>query len=389
MGLFGRKKKVDEGAAFDAWDTGGTAIPLSINDETEAEKVVLTPLEKIPEIFLGRILEDNKIHDLEGITVTKGDKLTTRFSDKRLAFEVLATQPSTDNALLITKKTLVFIAAEGETLNDASDSKEKLKLSDGKEKYVNDQSRHNPITKIVVKQLSGKTPLNVGQVAMIFSGQLSIVSKGEKILDDDRSFEIVGLSGSSSILENGLITDKTAWSLLDGYVPPPPEEPTYTVDEVKATEWLEKGNELWKSDKHEEAMSCYDKVITMFPESALAWDNKGRLAYVMKLYDLSIEYMQQVMRFQEKHYDPLCTIANAHLEMKNFDKAMEYSDKAIGVWPKRQQAWEIMVATLKESGREEDVKVCQRVWDELQNITTTEEAQEFMKSQREDMRTGD
>ena len=35
MGLFGRKKNVDEGAAFDAWDTGGTAIPLSINDETQ------------------------------------------------------------------------------------------------------------------------------------------------------------------------------------------------------------------------------------------------------------------------------------------------------------------------------------------------------------------
>ena len=159
MGLFGRKKKVDEGAAIDAWDTG-------------------------------------------------------------------------------------------EVLNDASDSKEKLKLSDGKEKYVNDQSRHNPITNIVVKQLSGKTPLHVGAVAMIFSGQLSIVRKGEQLVDEDRVFEIIGLSSSAGSVKVGLITDETAWSLLDGYVPPPPEEPTYSVDEVKIREWTKKGNELWELDKH-------------------------------------------------------------------------------------------------------------------------------------------
>jgi hypothetical protein len=112
MGLFGRKKK----------------------NEEKAEKVVLVPLEAISEIFVGRVLEDNKSHDLECMTVTKGDKITARFSDKSLAFEVLPTVPSRDNALLITKKTLVFIAAEGETLNDASDSKERLKLLDEKEK---------------------------------------------------------------------------------------------------------------------------------------------------------------------------------------------------------------------------------------------------------------
>ena len=297
MGLFGRKKKVDEGAAIDAWDTG-------------------------------------------------------------------------------------------EVLNDTSDSIEKLKLSNREETDVNDQSRHNPITNIVVKQLTGKTPLNGSQAAMAVSSH-SIVRKGEKILDGDRTLEIVGLSGSNGAMKIGLITDKTAWSLLEGYVPPPPEESTYTVDEVKIREWTKKGNELWELDKHEEAMSCYDKAIEIYPEYALGWENKGNLAHTMKLYDLSIECMEQVMRLQEKHYDPLCTIANSHLEMNNFDKAIEYSDKAIAIWPKREEAWDLMAATLKKSGREDDVKVCQRVWDELQNITTTEEAQEFMKSQREDMRTGD
>jgi hypothetical protein len=285
MGWFGRKKKVDEGVAFNAWDTGGTDIPLSIND--------------------------------------------------------------------------------------------------GKEKYANDQSRHNPITTIVVKQLTGKTPLNGSQVAMIFSGQLSIVRKGEKILDGDRTLEIVGLFGSAGVMEFGLITDKTAWSLLDGYVPPPPEEPTYTVDEVKATEWLEKGNELWKSDKHEEAMSCYDKVITMFPESALAWDNKGRLAHVMKLYDLSIECMEQVMRFQEKHYDPLYLIGYNHNAMNNHEKTIEYCDKAIAIWPLKEKAWDLKVVALKKLGREDDVKKCQEEYEKVRNMTTTEEAQEFMKSQKE------
>ena len=70
-------------------------------------------------------------------------------------------------------------------------------------------------------------------------------------------------------------------------------------------EWIDKGIELYKQGKFEEAVKAFDKAIEIDPQNAGAWRNKG-LALV---------------------------------ELEKYDEAVEAFDKAIGLNPENANLW--------------------------------------------------
>jgi len=43
----------------------------------------------------------------------------------------------------------------------------------------------------------------------------------------------------------------------------------------KGNTWFEKGNSLYKAERYEEAIRCFEQVLKLDPRNASAWNNKG------------------------------------------------------------------------------------------------------------------
>jgi tetratricopeptide (TPR) repeat protein len=50
---------------------------------------------------------------------------------------------------------------------------------------------------------------------------------------------------------------------------------TRSTNSREAGAWLKKGNTFYDQAKYEDAISCYDKVIEIYPKNKWGWINKG------------------------------------------------------------------------------------------------------------------
>ena len=56
------------------------------------------------------------------------------------------------------------------------------------------------------------------------------------------------------------------------------------------------GNELYSSEKFDEAIKCYDKIIKMNPNSRVAWGYKAHALSKLKKYDEAFVCYQKALK---------------------------------------------------------------------------------------------
>lgn len=89
---------------------------------------------------------------------------------------------------------------------------------------------------------------------------------------------------------------------------------------------------LNKDKKYKEAVNKYLKIISIDPSNAEAYFNAGTILYQAKLYaDASIMFEKYLEL--EKSLDAYHKITTALLEIKNYEKAYNYSLKALDLYP--------------------------------------------------------
>lgn len=106
-----------------------------------------------------------------------------------------------------------------------------------------------------------------------------------------------------------------------------------------AKKW--KGVALSKLDKEKsveyfnELLSDYDTVLEIFPEDGEEWDNKGDILYYLEKYDESIECYKKALKDDKlpNRLDVLATIGKIYYELKDYDEAIIYLDKALEINP--------------------------------------------------------
>ncbi len=119
----------------------------------------------------------------------------------------------------------------------------------------------------------------------------------------------------------------------------------------KATEILKQADEqtpegyarlgfvLAEDNKHEEAITAYEKAVEMKPDYALAWNNLGSSLHDTKQFAEAIIAYYKAIEIKPDDEDAWYNLGLALHEIKQFTEAIGAFNKAIDLKPYYEQAW--------------------------------------------------
>jgi tetratricopeptide (TPR) repeat protein len=97
--------------------------------------------------------------------------------------------------------------------------------------------------------------------------------------------------------------------------------------------WFNRGLLLFSQENYDEALSCYDKALTINPNYYEAINNKGLVLKHKKRYVESIELFDFAIRIHPNRYDSHSNRANVLYEMKEYQSAIIQCNKALSLKP--------------------------------------------------------
>lgn len=98
-----------------------------------------------------------------------------------------------------------------------------------------------------------------------------------------------------------------------------------------ANSWLEKGIQLYENESYEKAQECFDKAITIDPNNADAFYNKG-LAVLMEEdgdLDEALRLFIKATEINSLHYKSWSYVGAVYAMIGNPEEGLKYVDKAI------------------------------------------------------------
>lgn len=118
---------------------------------------------------------------------------------------------------------------------------------------------------------------------------------------------------STNIAQDGKVNEvETKLKKMEGI--------SLTKDLVKE---LEKGNDLFRAKKYDEAMQVYQKMLTDNPEAYILNQNIANCYFEKKEYEKAIEHYKKVLESDPKHTGALVSIGNSYSNMGKSEKAIE------------------------------------------------------------------
>jgi tetratricopeptide (TPR) repeat protein len=87
---------------------------------------------------------------------------------------------------------------------------------------------------------------------------------------------------------------------------------------------LAKGNELFNSEKYEEAIEEYQTIFEKNPEFYMIHKNLGNAYFELGNYDLAIEHYKLVLKRQPESTEILIALGNTYLEMDELEIGLNY-----------------------------------------------------------------
>ncbi|MGB6294776.1 MAG: tetratricopeptide repeat protein, partial [Rivularia sp. (in: cyanobacteria)] len=116
------------------------------------------------------------------------------------------------------------------------------------------------------------------------------------------------------------------------------EEAILSIDvsggNATASQWLERGNQLWRLRRYDEAVKAFDEAINQKPSFAyLAFYGKSLALVRQKKYEQAIAALNQVVKLKPNFVAAWETLSSAHRKLKQFDKALIATNKAIKLQP--------------------------------------------------------
>tara|TARA_Y100001958_G_C21094085_1_gene446266 strand:+ start:252 stop:806 length:555 start_codon:yes stop_codon:yes gene_type:complete len=141
---------------------------------------------------------------------------------------------------------------------------------------------------------------------------------------DDRKIELDKLFKELKI-NNSVLTSKTEqkiWKIWSTH----PEKKELTI-------MLTKGSDLVKSNKLQEAINIFTKVIELDPLWAEAWNKRATVLYLIGEFEKSQNDIDKVLELEERHFGALAGQGLVNLHLKNYEKAIMSYKKAQKIYP--------------------------------------------------------
>jgi len=114
---------------------------------------------------------------------------------------------------------------------------------------------------------------------------------------------------------------------------PAPAEPE-TGTPADAEGYFEKGNELGKQNKYQQAIEQFDRAIKLNPNRADYYASRGHAFYYMKLYTRAVEDYTLAIERNQSFALAYSMRGLSHTRAGQFEKALEDYNKAISLGPK-------------------------------------------------------
>ena len=105
------------------------------------------------------------------------------------------------------------------------------------------------------------------------------------------------------------------------------------TDSATESEWVNYGNQLWRSALYEEAVSAFDRAIASKTNFEHAYYGKGLALYDLGQYQAASETFARAIALKSNFYPALYRQSLSLLALKQHDSALEVIDRAIALRP--------------------------------------------------------
>ena len=192
--------------------------------------------------------------------------------------------------------------------------------------------------RIFVRGLKGAA--NLYKDDFITADEMGIYIKNELPKYDRKVHPQYGKLRDPSYDEGDLVLSKLRRQ--SGEIPEASRRPDPERLRKMAQDWYELGRSLWNGDAYDpakQAVEYFDHAITLDPNYALAYNNRGIAYYDLKQYRRAIEDYDQVIRLDPKLALAYSNRGIAYGKLNQYQRAIRDYDRAIGVNPKYFRAY--------------------------------------------------
>jgi tetratricopeptide (TPR) repeat protein/tRNA A-37 threonylcarbamoyl transferase component Bud32 len=103
--------------------------------------------------------------------------------------------------------------------------------------------------------------------------------------------------------------------------------------------WLERGDELFQSQRYAEAIAAYDRVIQATPDDYVAWFKRGIALEHMNRYEEAAEAYNQVIHLQPQDYLAWFKWGGVLEKLQRYPESLQSYEKVVTLQPDNYWAW--------------------------------------------------
>jgi tetratricopeptide (TPR) repeat protein len=119
---------------------------------------------------------------------------------------------------------------------------------------------------------------------------------------------------------------------------------------------ISRGETLFNEGKIEEAIKCFEQVLTDDPNNADAYNNLGVISYALGNAQSAETFLLKTLEINPNHVNALMNIADVYCASGIINEAARYMTKAIELEPKNPDIWACLSTFYKKIGSEEEAK---------------------------------
>jgi tetratricopeptide (TPR) repeat protein len=111
-------------------------------------------------------------------------------------------------------------------------------------------------------------------------------------------------------------------------------KPVYALtNQTNVTTLIEKGNNLLSSNHYEEAITYYDKALSINPKDTATLDNEANALFHLNRYNEAITYYDKALSINPKDTAALNYKGSALVKIDKYDEAIASLDKSLSINP--------------------------------------------------------
>ena len=122
----------------------------------------------------------------------------------------------------------------------------------------------------------------------------------------------------------------------------------------RLTELLAQGSLLINQKKLNKAYGVFSQIILEDPRWAEAWNKRATVLYIMGKYEQSQNDINEVLKFEKRHFGALSGQGLVQTKLKNYKKAIESYKEVQKIYPSM-EAPKVMIPRIKKLIKEESI----------------------------------